>query len=106
MEARTHMNTPQGRTVKGRSKGKALVQAGLPLIAFMIGGSYFLSIFVGTHVEVRDKNNQSKSTRKFDLEEEHKTLMKKLEIDNYSLSRIPRPDEDNKRRDSSKGPAK
>ena len=100
------MNPPQGRTGKGGGKGKgALVKAGLPLIAFMIGGSYFLSIFVGTHVEVRDKNNQSKSIRKFDLEEEHKTLMKKLEIDNYSLSRIPRPDEDNKRR-SSKGVAK
>lgn len=43
-----------------------------------------------THYELKDKNNNSKSTRKFDLEEEHDKLMKSLDIDNYSLSRIPR----------------
>ena len=29
----------------------------------------------------------------FSLEEEHKRLMKQLDIDNFSLSRIPRPGE-------------
>ena len=36
---------------------------------------------------------QSKSERKFSLEEEHKKLLEKLDIDNFSLSRIPRPDD-------------
>jgi len=67
---------------------------GVPLVLFMLGGSYFLSVFLGTQVEVKDKNNQSKSIRKFDLEEEHKQLMKKLDIDGYSLSRIPRPEDE------------
>ena len=68
---------------------------GAPLVLLLLGGSYFLGEFVSTQMEVKDKNNQSKgSTRKFDLEEEHKVLMKKLDIDNFTLSRIPRPEED------------
>jgi hypothetical protein len=46
-----------------------------------------------THYELKDKNNNSKSTRKFDLEEEHNKLIKSLDIDNYSLSRIPRAED-------------
>lgn len=83
-------NIKKGRSNMGDLR---MVKAGLPLVLFMLGGSYFLSIFVETHVEARDKNNQSKSTRKFNLEEEHKALMKKLDIDNFTLSRIPRPEE-------------
>jgi hypothetical protein len=46
-----------------------------------------------THYELKDKGNNSKSQRKFDLEEEHNKLIKSLDIDNYSLSRIPRPED-------------
>ena len=41
-------------------------------------------------MEIKDKRQSSTSVRKFDLEEEHRLLMKKLDIDNFSLSRIPR----------------
>lgn len=39
------------------------------------------------------QRSQSVSRRKFDLEEEHRSLMRNLDIDNFSLSRIPRPEE-------------
>lgn len=67
-------------------------KAGIPLLSFLLGGSYILSQFMQTHLEIKDKHSQSKSKRKFDLEEEHRMLMKKLDIENFSLSRIPRPE--------------
>ena len=41
----------------------------------------------------QDKNIKSTSERKFNLEEENKKLMQQLDIENFSLSRIPRPDD-------------
>ena len=69
---------------------------GIPLMAFIAGGSYFLSIFMTTHMEVKDKqgNTSAGSQRTFDLEEERRHILKKLDIDSFSLSRIPRPDEE------------
>ena len=43
-------------------------------------------------MELKDKQNKSISTRKFDLEEENKKLLEKLNINDFKLSRIPRPD--------------
>lgn len=51
-----------------RNKSYQLFSKGLPFVIFIIAGSYFLSIFMTTHMELKDKNNQSKSSRKFDLE--------------------------------------
>jgi DNA-directed RNA polymerase subunit H (RpoH/RPB5) len=80
--------------MSARRKGQNLfLTAGAPLVVFILGSSYGLSIFTQTQYEVRDKQTNSVSTRKFDLEEEHKKLMSKLDIDNFTLSRIPRPDE-------------
>ena len=51
--------------------------------------------FMQTDLEMKDKKCKSVNTRKFDLEEEHKLMLSKLNVgDSYSLSRIPRPDED------------
>ena len=44
-------------------------------------------------MEVNDRKVSSVSTRKFNIEEERLRMLKQLDIDNYSLSRIPRPDE-------------
>ena len=79
---------------KAEAGRRKLIYVGIPLIGFVVGGSYFLSIFLDTHMELKDQQNKSMTVRKFDLEEEHKTLMKKLDIDNFSLSRIPRPTEE------------
>jgi len=79
---------------KAQQIREKFVKVGIPLIIFVVGGSYFLSVFMSTHMEIKDRNNNSKSERNFNLEEEHKLLMKKLDIDNFSLSRIPRPDDD------------
>ena len=46
-----------------------------------------------THYEIKDKKHTSMSTRQFNLEAEHAKMMKQLDIDNYTLSRIPRPGE-------------
>ena len=55
-----------------------------------------MSIFLETHMEMKDRKNKSTATRKFDLEEEHSKLIKQLDLDNFSLSRIPRPEENSK----------
>ena len=69
-----------------------MFKAGIPLVLLILGGSFALAQFMQTHMEVKDKRNQSVSKRKFDLEEEHRMLMKKLgDTENFVLSRIPRP---------------
>eukprot|EP01036_Dinobryon_divergens_P025643 gene25643-34215_t len=88
---------------KRQSKGlRTFLTAGTPLLLFLIGGSLFLSQFMDTHMELKDKHTKSTSERKFNLEEENKKLLKQLDIENFSLSRIPRPDDDTKDRGGSK----
>ena len=67
--------------------------AGAPMIIFVLGGSFGLSTFMQTHYDIKDKSANTQTTRKFDLDEEHAIMMKKLDIKNFSLSRIPRPEE-------------
>lgn len=71
-----------------------LLRVGLPMMVFMVGGSWFLSTFMQTHMEIKDKHNKPTHIRQFNLEEENRKLLKRLDIDSFSLSRIPRPDED------------
>lgn len=79
-----------------RSNLAIFLRAGLPICCFIVGGSWYLSKFVETKVEIQDKrSNKSVSTRKFNLEEERRKMLEKLDIDNYNLSRIPRPDDGN-----------
>ena len=63
------------------------------MVVLLCGGSYVLSNFTATQFEQRDKRVKRTTQRKFDIEEEHKAMMDKLSIDDYSLSRIPRKDE-------------
>ncbi len=68
------------------------------MVAFMIGGSLVLSEFMQTHMELKDKKTSTKSQRKFDLEEERKAMMGKLNLEKgYTLSRIPRQDEESEK---------
>ena len=52
-----------------------------------------ISLFFHCFIIDQDKLNKSTSERKFDLEEENKKLVAQLNIENFSLSRIPRPDD-------------
>lgn len=88
--------------LRKKRQNQQLIYIGAPLLIFLLGGSYFLSIFMETHYELKDKQNDSKSVRKFDLEEEHRKLMKSLDIDSFTLSRIPRPEEETKSNESIK----
>lgn len=73
---------------------KKLLYVGVPLLLFMFGGTYFLSIFMDTKMEIKDRQmGSSTSIQKFDLEEEHKNLMAQLATKEFSLSRIPRPED-------------
>lgn len=77
-----------------RKKKNNKIYAGLPLIGLVIVGSLFLTTFMETHMSIKDqKHGVSISERKFNLEEERVKMLKKLDIDNYSLSRIPKIDE-------------
>ncbi len=64
------------------------------MILLVVGGSLFLTNFTQTRVELKDRVLKSSSEKQFDLEEENRKLLKKLDIENFSLSRIPRPDEE------------
>lgn len=70
-----------------------MMTAGAPMIIFIVGGSVALSNFMQTHYDLKDKAKKSTTTRKFDLEEEHAKMMKQLNVNDFSLSRIPRPEE-------------
>ena len=59
----------------------------------IVAGAYGLSFYMQTHMEYKDRKGATISKREFTLEEEHKKMMKQLDIENYTLSRIPRPDE-------------
>jgi|EP01033_Poteriospumella_lacustris_P014546 hypothetical protein len=77
-----------------RRKANYVLTAGLPMILLVVGGSLFLTNFTQTRVELKDRVLKSSSEKQFDLEEENRKLLKKLDIENFSLSRIPRPDEE------------
>jgi hypothetical protein len=85
--------------MKKEQERRKLIYVGVPLLLFMIGGTYFLSVFTNARIEIKDqqqgKGKNSQTIRNFDLEEEHKNLMSKLNLDDFSLSRIPRPEDYN-----------
>ena len=68
------------------------MSVGIPMLFLCFGGVYMISKFQQTKNEIKDKKEGSISTRKFNLEEEHKMISEKLNIDDYKLSRIPRPE--------------
>jgi hypothetical protein len=82
---------------------KLFLRIGIPLFGFIVGGTFVLSTFLETSIELKDKRNgtgtASISQRKFDLEEEHRKMMQNLDIDNYKLSKIPRPDDSEKKKE-------
>ena len=83
--------------MRPRSNKNVAIKVGVPLLGFMLGGVYVLSTFMQTHVEMKDKKVSSQSQRKFDLDQEREQLLKKLDVDNsYKLSKIPRPDDEDK----------
>ena len=76
-----------------RSSSNIMLTAGAPMVIFIVGGSVALGNFMQTHFDLKDKAKNSTTTRKFDLEEEHSRMMKQLNVQDFSLSRIPRPEE-------------
>jgi hypothetical protein len=83
------------RAHEAKQRKKSLAYVGIPFVLFLVGGLFFLTEFVQTQVEVKDKrvSGSSKSQRLAELEEEHRIMMQKIDLDNYTLSRIPRAEE-------------
>ena len=69
------------------------VAGGVPLVAFVCLGSYTLSEFMKGHMEKKDLKTKTMSQRQFSLEEEHKRMLKTLDIDNYQLKPMPQKKE-------------
>jgi hypothetical protein len=86
--------TSRPRLRPRRDGGLAIAKAGAPLVVMIVAGAYGLSIFMQTHMEYKDQKGRTISKREFTLEEEHKKMMEKLNIRDYTLSRIPRPGEE------------
>eukprot|EP00752_Nemacystus_decipiens_P002214 g2104.t2 len=75
-----------------RRGASSFLSAGLPFVTFIVGGSYMLSEFVSGQVHVKDVRKRSKSLREFDIEEEHRNIMKEFNED-FEIKRVPRPGE-------------
>ncbi|PRP84611.1 cytochrome c oxidase assembly protein [Planoprotostelium fungivorum] len=81
------------------------VRTGGPAIAIIVGSSFLLATFLQGRNEYRDRSESGptaenevfktkKSTRvqkEFDLEEEYKKTMQKLDIENWKNVRVQRP---------------
>ena len=66
------------------------VAKGLPLILFVVGGTYSLSTFVQGRVEAKDHRYKSQSRREATLEDEHRRAMAKLgDISDYTMVPVP-----------------
>ena len=63
-----------------------------PLVFLVVGDASGMSVFMQTHVSFKDCRGATTSAREFTLEEDHK-MMKQLDNENYSLSRILRREE-------------
>lgn len=68
------------------------VRAGMPFLLFMGGGFWALQRFVEGKRELEDlsRGKRTLTTRQYDLEEDWKKTMKKLNTD-FQLVEIPRP---------------
>eukprot|EP00510_Aplanochytrium_minuta_P007245 CAMPEP_0184031978 /NCGR_PEP_ID=MMETSP0955-20130417/2667_1 /TAXON_ID=627963 /ORGANISM="Aplanochytrium sp, Strain PBS07" /LENGTH=86 /DNA_ID=CAMNT_0026317885 /DNA_START=121 /DNA_END=381 /DNA_ORIENTATION=- len=69
------------------------VRSGLPVVFFCVAGSVGLGQLVQGKKDIEDlkKGKRSLTTREFDLEEDYKRTLQKLNIDDYELVRIPPP---------------
>lgn len=80
------------KSLKNRS-GKYFFNVGVPMLLFLLAGMYFLTEFLSTNVEMNDKRVKSSTEKQFSIEEEYNAMMKNLNINDYSLSKIPDPDD-------------
>ena len=70
----------------------SFLSKGLPLVLFMVGGSYGLSTFVQGRVDAKDLRYKSQSKRQYTLEQEHERAMEKLgNLDDYKMVPVPKP---------------
>ncbi|KAE9025877.1 hypothetical protein PR003_g9120 [Phytophthora rubi] len=92
--AASKQHAPTTRPKKHNKKKNHFATAGLPLVLFIVGGYVALTQFVGGKYEARDHLVQSHSERVFNLEEEHKKMSKKLQLDDFELKPVPKPKED------------
>ena len=74
-------------------KQSPFVRAGLPMMLFVVLSFAGLQRFVQGKQELEDlsRGRRSLTTREYDLEEDYKKTMKKLNPE-YDLKPIPRPD--------------
>lgn len=77
------------------------LKVGLPMIIFLVAGSYGLAQFTSIRVKKRDERNRmltaeetlsfKKVKKTVDVSEEYEQLMKTLDIDSWENKRGPRP---------------
>lgn len=82
-------------------KRNRFLRFGLPMIAFVVLGSFGLSEFTSIRVKKRDEKNRMLSAEetlqfmkkkdKVVVEEEYETIMRELDIDHWENKRGPRP---------------
>ncbi|KAG6576545.1 cytochrome c oxidase assembly protein cox16 [Phytophthora cinnamomi] len=89
--AASKQHPPSARPKKHGKKKNHFATAGLPLVLFIVGGYVALTQFVGGKYEARDHLVKSQSEHMFNLEEEHKRMSKKLQLDDFELKPVPKP---------------
>ena len=82
-------------------KMSGFFRVGLPMILFMVAGSYGLTQFTSIRIKKRDEKNRmltaeetlsfQKAKKVVVVEEEYEQLMESLDINNWENKRGPRP---------------
>uniref|UniRef100_A0A1X7VK45 Cytochrome c oxidase assembly protein COX16 homolog, mitochondrial n=1 Tax=Amphimedon queenslandica TaxID=400682 RepID=A0A1X7VK45_AMPQE len=86
-------------------KMNGFLKVGLPMILFLVAGSYGLTQFTSIRIKKRDEKNRmltaeetlsfQKAKKVVVVEEEYEQLMESLDINNWENKRGPRPWEEN-----------
>ncbi|RHY54522.1 hypothetical protein DYB37_010142 [Aphanomyces astaci] len=75
-------------------KSNLFVKVGMPFVLFVVGGFTVLNQFLDGKMEKKDVMVKSQSERAFNLDEEHRKIMQKLNTTDLVIKRIPAPGED------------
>eukprot|EP00511_Aplanochytrium_stocchinoi_P007552 CAMPEP_0204845694 /NCGR_PEP_ID=MMETSP1347-20130617/1379_1 /ASSEMBLY_ACC=CAM_ASM_000690 /TAXON_ID=215587 /ORGANISM="Aplanochytrium stocchinoi, Strain GSBS06" /LENGTH=86 /DNA_ID=CAMNT_0051985891 /DNA_START=15 /DNA_END=275 /DNA_ORIENTATION=- len=72
------------------------MRSGLPVLIFCVAGSFGLGQLVQGKKDIEDlkSGKRSLTTREFDLEEDYKRTLNKLNVDEYEVIRIKRPEDE------------
>ena len=69
------------------------VVGGGPILGLCFGGLYALTTFQQGRFELVDRRIKSQTEKEYDLEQEYEQIMRKMDLSDYEIVPLERPDE-------------